>query len=443
MSIQTVKSRTNYLGGSIASISGQPPEFKCYQTFENIDRNNFTGDLAAVLGGASTITKKTTGQPYEVSEATEVYNPENTQLVPLTANADKSYWECNSTAAAGSIAITLPNVAIGAEATFGPLIRVSDNTKTLNIVLTSTTSGDTITFSNISTAGFTNGVWGRLALEMSLGTVAGTIDYNKFTEVKVISNGATQVFAIYDTPSANNINCFLGTLITQPFIGATDMKAKLEQKIEEIKAYTSTIGVGVSEKMFEVEVEIPYDSLSAEALTSGGTIKKEKMLVLRTLNGEGEAQQNAVSAGSFTVTGVAGTVANLRVYTPEGVPLTPVNMFQAGNTTTYLATLTTGTATITVDSSYNNQKLIVKEEKLEIMETYTNEGYDPSNYGIITWGQEIGGGKLIPTYFLKAKVVKYEKKQDKVNTPITITYGMYAKKVGKKDVFYKKGITNA
>lgn len=442
MGINQIKSRSNYLGGSIASISGNPPEFKCYQTFENIDRNNFTGDLTAVLGGGSTISLKTIGQPYEVSEATEVYNPENTQLVPLTANSSKNYWECNSTAAAGSIAIALPNIAIDADATFGPLIRVSDNTKTFNIVLTSTTLSDTITFSNISATGFTSGVWGRLCLEMSLGTVAGTIDYKKFTEMKIISNGTAQVFAIYDTPSANNITCFLGTLMTQPFIGATEMKAKLEQKIEEIKAYTSTIGVGVSEKMFELEIEIPYDNLSSEALTSGGTVKKEKMLVLRTLNGDGEAQQNAVSTGSFTVTGVAGTVANLRVYTPEGVPLTPVNMFQAGNTTTYLATLIAGIATIRVDSSYNSQKLIVKEEKFEIMETYTNEGYNPSNYGIITWGQDTGGGKLIPIYFLKAKVVKYEKKQDKINTPITVTFGMYAKKVGKKDAFYKKGITN-
>jgi hypothetical protein len=443
MSYSTIKSRTNYLGGNVASTSENPPEFKGYQTFESIDRNNFTGDLVAVLGGSSTITKKTTGQPYEVSEATEVYNPENTALVPLTSNADKSYWECNSTAAAGSIAITLPNIAISVDSTFGPVIRVSDNTKTLNVVLTSTTSSDTITFSNVSTTGFTNNVWGRLCLEMALGTVAGTIDYNKFTELEVISNGATQVFAIFDTPSANNINCFLGTPIIQPFIGTTDMKAKLEQKLEEIKAGISTIGVGVSEKSFEVELEIPYDSLSAEALTSGGTVKKEKMLVLRTLNGEGEAQQNAVSAGTFTVTGVVGTVANLRVYTPEGVPLTQSNTLQTGNTTTYLATLTTGTATITVDTSYNAQKLIVKEERLETMETYTNDGYNPSVFGIITWGQAIGGGKLIPTYFLKTKVVKYEKKQDKVNTPITITFGIYAKKVGKKDVFYKKGITNA
>jgi len=442
MSISSIKSRSNYLGGSIASIAQNPPEFRAYQTFDNNTRNNFTGDLTAVLGGASIITKKTTGQPYEVSEATEVYNPENTTLVPLTSNADKSYWECNSTAAAGSIAIALPNIAIGSDDTFGPLIRVSDNTKSLNVVLTSTTVSDTITFSNISTTGFTNGVWGRLALEMSLGTVAGTIDYNKFTELKVISNGATQVFAIYDTVSANNINCFLGTPIIQPFIGATEMKAKLEQKIEEIKGYISTIGVGVAEKNFEFEVEIPYDSLSAEALTSGGVIKKDRMLVIRTLNGEGEAQQNAVSAGTFTVTGVVGTVANLRIYTPEGVPLTATNTLQAGNTTTYLATLISGTATITVDSSYNLQKMTVKEERMEVMETYTNDGYNPSVFGIITWNQDIGGGKTIPTYFLKTKVIKYEKKQDKVNTPITITFGIYAKKIGKKDVFYKKGITN-
>lgn len=442
MSITSIKSRSNLKAGSIAALQGNPPELKGYQTLNELNNNIFTGDLTAVLGGGSTISQKYTGQPYEVSPATEVYDCEYPNLIPLTFNASKSFWECNSSTASGSIAFTLPNIAIGNTDTIAVLMKISDNTKTFNIVLQSTTLSDTITFSNISMTGFTAGTWQNVVLEMSSGTVAGTIDYTKFTKATIISNGASQVFSVYQISTANNIYCFTGALITIPIDCLTDVKEKLETKTEDIKCYLGSDGVGVTEKTFEIELESSNYNIEQLAAATGTVIKSQVMPVIRMVNGVGASQSMAVSAGSFTISNVS-SLERLQIYTPDGVPLARTFTPQGLNIATYFATLTNGTATIQVDTSYNSQVLIAKEEKLEIMPVSTNKNYNTSIYFALKFARELTGGTLLPVYWVKTKITKVEKKQDKVSVPVTLTISAFGKKLGKDTIFIKEGITNA
>lgn len=437
-----IKSKSNVIAGNVEALQEFFIHAICYQCLNETKRNTYTESLTPSVIGTGTFTLKTSGQPREVSRATETYDPENPSLVPLVIDGSKNYYEFTATTAGDGMRLALPSISISPNDIFGPIMMFSDNTKTINIVLTSTTSADTITFSNIALTGFQNGVWQRLHLEMANGTRAGTVDFSRFTAIQIISNGIAQTGAVYDLPTANNIDCFIGQKIIIPFVSIFDNKEKLDSKMEGIKSYLSDADVVSTNKDFEVELTTSDYNLSTVAGGLGTVMKNGVIPIMRFINAAGESQANPVANGSFVINGV-DNLANLQVFTSDNIQLSRSNNLQTVGISTFFATMTAGVVTIRVDTSYNGQILIVKEEKLEKMSMYVNKNFKTSNYFCLIWGRLLSNGTVLANYLPRCKISKMDKKASKGTVETSYTFKALPKRIGKQLEFHREGFSSA
>lgn len=372
----------------------------------------FFGDLGAgTMVGTASVATQTSGQPLGLGEAF-LFDPKAPNNRPLTDQTTKNYPTITTTVAASGWEYNLPNIAIASDDMIRITFKSNLLTPTLTVKLTSTTGSDTLTWTaqKINIMNNKANEWTTLTLDMSKASPAGTIDYNKFTKIEIVSSVAIAL-SLYELETANNETNFIGYVHTGQFNCITEFTPTIESDITDIMCKTTVTDVALGSKNVELEFVTKDMNQKDFAFLTGSNVVLRSIQSWTVVNGAKNGQSgnynNQISTSTLTLPAT-------RLYYPSEVKVSidGVEYLRTQNVDNvgrgefcYTQDPVNFTFTFTI----GNGDVTGKTPVIELLQTKENiptvdSIHDLGNYFYMECKQNAGVGKIVQNQLVKCLV---------------------------------------